>query len=257
MLFIGQVRGYEFATYDIFNGRIRVAISPITYNYVNGKPVEAPLNELPLARPLINNEHEFKTLSIGDYVYLYTEDENLQDLYYIGKENKTIDYNNIFNGLGKINEALEGKGIVHDTVNSYVVANQSIKIERYGDELVFINGTEGYTIMSSINTGMTVYKSGSEFRVAYPKLYKEKGKDEPEYLITKIVLKDGDIKIYSQKGNISLYADNVSISAEKQVNLNGAEGYVVMCPYPGATFNLSGMTLASSSTVKVGGAKKE
>jgi hypothetical protein len=97
MLFIGIVNN-SYETSSPNNGRIQVKINPITDGLAD--------SDLPWVRPLLKDSAEYNNLLKNDLVYLYTEDELFNEVYYLGKISSQLDIDSLLSNVSAINQTI-------------------------------------------------------------------------------------------------------------------------------------------------------
>lgn len=244
MLLIGEVINVLNDEDTQYKNRVQVKIQPI----------HKDMNEsdLPWIRPLIQPENEYTNLLKGDRVYIYTLDTSLNELYYFGKVNTDLDMSNILSNLTEINN---NSPTEIKTITEYSLNDNRIKLIGTGDQLLFMNGEENFTLLAEKSNGMCFYLGSDQLKLNAGESFiiLQNGKIELTAGGSNITLtKDGEIKIYAGESSMmTLLAKRLLLGGDT-VNIGGSTGYVVVSPAPNISTVVNGMTLKASSKVKAG-----
>ena len=253
MLFIGIVNN-SYETSSPNNGRIQVKINPITDGLAD--------SDLPWVRPLLKDSAEYNNLLKNDLVYLYTEDELFNEVYYLGKISSQLDIDSLLSNVSAINQTILDDMQQSNKIKAlkeYSLNDGKIKILSYGTQLQFINGIDGFTLIADRTSGNCFYLDGNSITTMSGKSYIKLsngvvkvscGEGGSQSMIT--MDSSGEIKIYAGESNILwLLGQTVSIGGDNIV-VGGSEGYIVTSPIPGGSTVVNGMAIKASSKVQGG-----
>lgn len=245
MIILGEVVNVVNSNDSEYKNRIQVKIQPIHSN-LSG-------SDLPWIRPLIQPENEFGNLQSGDKIYIYTEDKTLNELYYLGKYNTSIDLNDVLSNIDEINSNIPTP--IKSNINEYSLNDNRIKIINTQNQILFMNGEDNFTLIAEKSNGICFYLGSDQIKLTNGENFItiQSGKITLESGESNITMtKDGEIKIYAGENNImTLLAETLLLGANK-INIGGNSGYVVTSPTPGISTNVNGMQLSASTKVKSG-----
>lgn len=243
MITIGKVVNPNYIESDMdegkHTGKMQIRIEPLFKDIKD--------EDLPFARPMITNGNEFTSFQINDLVYIYVQDDDYNNMYYLGKLNKTVDLGSILTNMDEINQLLDNT-IIKD-LEAYDLDYNNIKIMAYGNQLMMFNAEEHFTLIANKDTGSHIYIDASNIIL--------------KHKFTNINVSNSEIKIQSNNsknseinvrgnGTISVISQGDIVINSPKISLGAGTGYVVTSPSPGVGATQSGMTLKAVDNIKAG-----
>jgi hypothetical protein len=153
MIFLAKVINVNSTTNpnsEIIKNKVQIRITPLHNDYLDA--------DLPYIRPILQNENEFSNLNKDDLIYVYSEDELLQEIYFFGKYNTNIDLSQTLSNINNINTNLNNNnGVSIKSLTEYNLNDNKIKIQNYGNQLMIMNGEDDFTLIAEKTNGSLLY----------------------------------------------------------------------------------------------------